>query len=156
MSDLRAIIREVLSEEIAALRTEILGAAQEEQVRVASAVDLTEFAVSILRRASDPAFAAAVREGRIRFVPAGVPAASTTFASTARAASAPPPAQQATLVTTVPAAVPELIKPLITERDIAAIGEGQTRLRIGRQSRLTPLAGDEARRRGIRIERSAT
>lgn len=156
MSDLRAIIRELLAEEIAALRSEMLGAVQEERVRVSSALDLTEFAVSVLRRASDPGFAAALREGRIRFVPESGSTASVVPVQIARPVSASVPAQPATLVTTVPAAVPELMKPLITERDIAAIGEGQTRLRIGRQSRLTPLAGDEARRCGIRIERSAT
>jgi hypothetical protein len=50
--------------------------------------------------------------------------------------------------------VPELRKGLITERDIACVAEGETRLRITKQARLTPLAGDEARRRGIRIERT--
>ena len=59
-----------------------------------------------------------------------------------------------TLVTTMPAAVPELRKGLITERDIAAVAEGEVRLRVAKTARLTPLAGDEARRRGIRIERT--
>jgi hypothetical protein len=60
-----------------------------------------------------------------------------------------------TLVTTLPARVPELLKGLITERDIAGIAEGETRLRISKTARLTPLAGDEARRRGLRIERTS-
>ncbi|MEY9590716.1 hypothetical protein ABIA06_003007 [Bradyrhizobium yuanmingense] len=68
-NDLRALIRELLSEEIAALRAEMRGAVQEEHVRVATAADLTEFALSVVRRASDPTFAVALREGVVRFVP---------------------------------------------------------------------------------------
>ncbi|MBK3666320.1 hypothetical protein JJE66_34535 [Bradyrhizobium diazoefficiens] len=152
-NDLRALIRELLSEEIAALRAEMRGAVQEEHIRVGTAADLTEFALSVARRASDPTFAAALREGRMRFVPEpSPPPRHVPIAQPANASftGAPP-----TLVTTVPATVLELMKPLITERDIAAVAEGETRLRIGRRSRLTPLAGDEVRRRGIRIERSA-
>lgn len=156
MADLRALIRELLSEEIAALRAEMHGAVQEEHVRAGSPAELTEFALSVLRRASDPAFAAALREGRLRFVPAPAPVVSQASVPITRQATVPVQAAPTMLVTTVPAPVPELMKPLITERDIAAVAEGQTRLRVGRQSRLTPLAGDEARRRGIRIERSAT
>ncbi|UVO30711.1 hypothetical protein [Bradyrhizobium arachidis] len=153
-NDLRALIRELLSEEIAVLRAEMRGAVQEEHVRVGTAADLTDFALSVARRASDPTFAAALREGRLRFVPEP-PATPPTIVPIAQPANAPLTAAPPTLVTTVPATVLELMKPLITERDIAAVAEGETRLRIGRRSRLTPLAGDEARRRGIRIERSA-
>ncbi|KRP89524.1 hypothetical protein AOQ72_00080 [Bradyrhizobium yuanmingense] len=152
-NDLRALIRELLAEEIASLRAEMRGAVQEEHVRIGTAADLTAFALSMMRRASDPTFAAALREGRIQFVPE-LSATPPTFVPMAQPADAPFKARPPTLVTTVPATVPELMKPLITERDIAAVAEGETRLRIGRRSRLTPLAGDEARRRGIRIERS--
>lgn len=153
MNDLRSLIRELLSEEIAALRAEILGGAQVERVRVANGADLTEFAQAVARRAQDPAFAAALRDGRIRFeldAPGHTVAApAATAAPRVQAAS-----QSAALVTSVPASVPELRKALITERDIAAVAEGEPRLRITKSARLTPLAGDEARRRGIRIERT--
>ncbi|VDS08423.1 hypothetical protein PARHAE_01607 [Paracoccus haematequi] len=145
MSDIRALIREVLAEEIAAIRAELTAGPRQEQVRVATAADLTQFALSVLDRAADPGFAAALRGGGLHFVPMATPAPGPA-----------PTAQPAVLVTTVPAPVPELAKSLITERDIAAIAEGETRLRVGKRSRLTPLAGDEARRRGIRIERNAT
>lgn len=151
MSDLRALIREMLSEEIAAIRSELLGGPQVERVRIGSGADLTEFALSVLRRAQDPGFAAALREGRIRFEPEGAPA---PYAAPVHPAPPPVVAQPATLVTTLPAPVPELRKGLVTERDIAAVAEGETRLRITKTARLTPLAGDEARRRGIRIERT--
>ncbi|WP_283179739.1 hypothetical protein [Gemmobacter sp. 24YEA27] len=153
MSELRALIRELLSEEIAALRAEILGGGPAtERVEVATGAQLTDFALTIARRAQEPGFLAGLEAGQIRFAPvasAPTPVAMRDFADPA--ASAPPVAR---LVTTVPAGIPELRKTLVTERDIAAIGEGETRLRITRQARLTPLAGDEARRRGIRIERT--
>ena len=146
MSDLRALIRELLAEEIAALRAEI-GAAPTERVAVGTEAELTDFALDVVRRAREPGFLAALEAGRIRFAPAG-PAA-------ARAALPPMPAAAAvTLVTTTPPSTPELRKALISERDIAAIAEGETRLRIAKAARLTPLACDEARRRGIRIERT--
>jgi hypothetical protein len=148
MGDIRSIIRELLTEEIASLRAELLGPATVERVSVGTAAELTQFALSVLRRAEDSGFAAALREGRLRFEPQGAPCAP------ALSVVAPVREPPATLVTTVPAAVPELRKGLITERDIACVAEGETRLRITKQARLTPLAGDEARRRGIRIERT--
>jgi hypothetical protein len=172
MSDIRSLIREVLAEEIAAIRAELLGATgpREERVRVDNAQALTEFALSVLRRACDPGFVSALQEGRLSFLPAGAPTFAATGPAMPMAAYAPaspstmvspatvqPVQQQASvLVTTVPSAVPAVTKGLVTERDIAGFGSDTTRLRIGRQSKLTPLAADEARRRGIRIERSAT
>lgn len=43
---------------------------------------------------------------------------------------------------------------LVSERNINAIAAGTTRLILGRRARLTPLARDRARQRGIRIERA--
>ena len=153
MSDLRALIRELLSEEIAALRAEILGGAQVERVRVGSAAEVTDFALSVLDRAQEPGFAAALRDGRLRFAPEG---GEQGTAATVRPAPLPVsmPVQPTTLITTVPLAVPELGKSLITERDIAGLADAEKRLRVKKNARFTPLAGDEARRRGIRIERT--
>lgn len=155
MDDLRSLIRDLLAEEIAAIRAELLTAGpREERVRVDDARSLTDFALSVIKRAAEPGFAAALQEGRLRFVPADI----STFAAGTAAAAAPPAVQArpSVLVTTVPASVPEITKGLVTERDIAKLPPEATRLRIGRLGRLTPLAVDEARRRGIRIERSAT
>lgn len=164
MSELRSLIRQILAEEIAALRSESPGGPQVERVRAGSEAELTEFALSVLERAQEPGFAAALREGRLRFAPeAGAPAcAAPAPAPPAHVPPAhvppsyapPPAAAPVTLVTTMPARVPELRKALVTERDIAAVAEGETRLRITKSARITPLAGDEARRRGLRIERT--
>lgn len=157
MSDLRALIRELLSEEIAALRAEVLGGAAAERVCVGTERELTDFALTVARRVQEPGFLDALEAGRIRYAPAGAPveaAPSATPAAGRGATPSPSAPQPATLVTTVPAPVPELRKGLVTERDIAALGEGDIRLRVARNARLTPLASDEARRRGIRIERT--
>ncbi len=161
MSELRSLIRQILAEEVARLRTDLAPAPQVERVRAGSEAELTAFALSVLDRAQDPAFVAALREGRLHFAPE---AGAQAFAAPAHAvpAHAPPTyvppsspaAAPVTLVTTVPARVPELRKGLVTERDIAAVAEGETRLRVGKTARITPLAGDEARRRGLRIERT--
>ncbi|MEI2806144.1 MAG: hypothetical protein V9G18_09430 [Albidovulum sp.] len=141
---------------MARLRTDLAPAPRVERVRAGSEAELTEFALSVLDRAQEPGFAAALREGRLRFVPETPPAALVPSHVTPVSRPAPPvpPAPPVTLVTTMPAPVPELRKGLVTERDIAAVAEGETRLRVAKAARITPLAGDEARRRGIRIERT--
>lgn len=167
MSDLRAMIREVLAEEISSLRAELLGRDMVERVAVGNEQDLTAFALSIARRAQDPGFLSALQAGQIRFAPMALQAAapapapapalahvSSSGYSAPAPVAAPIPAAPTPLVTTLPPSVPELRKGLITERDIAAVATGETRLRITKLARLTPLASDEARRRGIRIERT--
>ncbi len=139
MPGLRDEIRAILREEIAALtRDAQIGAPSvRERVQIASSADLTRFAQDLMSRAADPDFAARVARGALCFEladhrPAGVPIVAGT----------PRPASDV------------LDKPLVTERDIAALTGGARSLRLGKGSRLTPLARDEARRRGIRIERS--
>jgi len=147
MPELRALIREILAEELAAIRSGAGGAPAVERVRIADNRDLTAFARDLLERASDP-----------RFAPPSATAASYSLSKGVRRPlphpAAPPPNTPRRSRPCRPRA--ELTKGLITERDIAAIPEGQTRLRVARNSRLTPLAGDEARRRKIRIERMTT
>ena len=138
MSALRDEIRAILREEIAALRSEALPSAPEiERARITSSAELNRFARDLLRRAAEPEFAARVTRGELIFELSLEPA---------------PPG---VAVVTGPSAQAErLDKTLITERDIANLGGAQRSLRIGRNSRLTPLARDEARRRGIRIHRT--
>lgn len=145
MSALRDEIRAILREEIAGFRSEA-GAAPPsrvaEQVRITSSTELTHFAQDILRRASEPGFAERVARGELVFELSRPPAG--------------PPTQPVVgaIVTGPGSKVPErLDKALITERDINALDGSARSLRIAPTSRLTPLARDEARRRGIRIER---
>ena len=53
MSELRSLIRQILAEEIAALRSESPGGPQVERVRAGSAAELTEFALSVLAHIED-------------------------------------------------------------------------------------------------------
>ena len=144
MSALRDEIRAILREEIAALRAEAgQGAPATEQVRITSGADLTRFAQDLLQRASEPGFADRVARGELVFdlaTPAPTPSAPSMPLVTGPARKAPD----------------RLEKSLITERDINGLAPSARSLRIGPASRLTPLARDEARRRGIRIERDKT
>jgi len=155
MGDLRALIKEILAEELSSMRAEFACDAAIERVSISTSADLNRFALSVLDRANDPGFASALRNGRLHFEPV------RNVGTPERAEQLPPAAmrtpatkQPETLVSTIPPKVPELRKSLITERDLAAVANGETRLRVAKTARLTPLANDEARRRGIRIERT--
>jgi hypothetical protein len=158
MDDIRALIRGIIAEEVASLRAEFANSATVERVNVSTPAELTRFVLSVLGRAHEPGFAAALREGRLHFEPMqGAEKSDQHLYVAERPVVATQPVvtkQPEVLVTTVPAQIPELRKSLITERDLAAIGHGETRLRITKTARITPLANDEARRRGIRIERT--
>jgi hypothetical protein len=138
MSALRDEIRAILREEIAALRGNAASPApQVERVRIGSTAELNRFAQELVQRAASPDFAARVARGEVTFE-----------LSEAAVIGAP--------IVTGPASTPPgtIDKTLVTERDIAGLGEGVRSLRLGPRSRLTPLARDEARRKGIRIERA--
>lgn len=139
MSALRDEIRAILREEIAALHDE--GRRAVEVVNITASADLDRFARALLARAADPNFVRAVNSGAHRFELSGaVPAANSGPPDSGR----PKPEAKATL---------EFSKSLVTERDINALGEGIRHLRVSKTCRITPLASDETRRRGIRIER---
>lgn len=141
MSALREEIRAILREEIAALGAEVSQppSRQVERVQIASSAELTRFAQDLVRRAAEPGFAERIARGDIAFELASQPAAIG-----APAIVSGPPRQEPAM----------LDKKLITERDIAGLGNTKRSLRIAPHSRLTPLARDEARRKGIRIERT--
>ena len=142
MTALRDEIRAILREEIAALRREIAPGPAPEQVQISGSADLNRFARDLVLRAqTDPDFAAAITSGTQRFELSG-------------AMSAPAHTYAPQPVARTKAA--ELTKTLVTERDIEALEQSAKVLRVPKKCRLTPLANDEARRRGIRIERFAT
>ncbi|MFX0541198.1 hypothetical protein ACEWPM_005635 [Roseovarius sp. S4756] len=148
MSSLRDEIRSILREEIEALRAEIPQARAPERVQLHGSSDLDRFARDLVTRAqNDPAFAAAVTSGAQRFELLGaMPAPANIPAPRIVTGPANPARAKAT----------ELSKKLVTERDIEALDRDARVLRVPKHCRLTPLANDEARRRGIRIERFAS
>ncbi len=161
MSALRDEIRAILREEIAALRSEIAPGCAPERVQINGSLDLDRFARDLVTRAqNDPGFAAAVASGAQRFELSGGAPLHAAPLHAAPMHTAPANTYTPHIVTG-PAAAPrakaaELAKTLVTERDIEALDKGAKVLRVPKQCRLTPLANDEARRRGIRIERFAT
>ena len=147
MPDLRELIREILVEVLDSLPERQSAGCQRERVTFRGSDDLNEFARSLVERAQDRDFADAVRDGRHVF---DLDHGRQPIRHEERSAQAVP------IVSSVPADVPVLTKSLITERDLAQLGPQQRRLRIGSKSRLTPLAADELRRRGVKIERMQT
>lgn len=134
MSVIRDEIRAILREEIAALRSE--AETSVERVRITSTVELNLFVRDLIARAAKPEFASLVAAGQVTFELAGTVVLAQTIMAGQMSASGP-----------------TFDKKLITERDIAELGQATRSLRLMKHSRLTPLARDEASRRGIRIER---
>lgn len=142
MSAIRDEIRRILREELATLREEAGATAGPavERVAIDSSADLERFARELLSRAASPDFVERVLAGRHRFALAGAGAGRS---APARLVAGAPPL-----------AGPRLDKTLVTERDIVALDRATRALSLPTRARLTPLAKDEARRRGIRIHRS--
>lgn len=140
MSQIRDEVRAILREEIAVLRGEIAGkaATQTENVRITGSADLNRFARDLVQRSADPEFAARILRGELMFDLA--PDTVTHHAPIVTGSASSEPAR--------------LDKALVTERDIVALDASARSVRVARRSCLTPLARDEARRRGIRIERT--
>jgi hypothetical protein len=137
MSAIREEIRAILREELAAL-AEPMPQITTETVQISSSADLMRFAQDILTRAACPTFVANMATGRIRFT---LPEIRPAMPPNAIASS--PVKLGGTL----------LDKNLVTERDILELTSTSKTVRVQKHARITPLASDEAHRRGIRIER---
>jgi len=142
--DLRLVIRELLAEELAKVRTEMAGSAssnrvREEEVSITSDSELAAFVRRLLTLAKDGRALAEIEAGRHRF----------RLRQGARSDPSPQSGRSATSSV-------RFEKGLITERDIAKLPEGLASVQAAKQVRFTPLAQDELRRRGVKIERTAS
>ena len=145
---LSSLIREVLAEELARIRSEKKGAGgsavnagrvREEQVTIAGDGDLQAFARRILTMADNPDERRRLLAGEVVFRLAG---------RSAGGAGASAPGAQ------VAGGVSESIeRGLVSERQVDRLPAGTAVLQLGKEVRMTPLARDRLRRRGIRIER---
>ena len=155
-----ALIREVLAEELARLRAGV----REERVRIGDDADLAAFARRVLAIADDRAAREALENGEFVFrldsgagsaqagpgphdtgggrVRRGREGAAFT-ASSASAESAHGGAGHTEVID----------RGLLSERHVDRLPRGTARVRLGRDVKLTPLARDRLRRRGIAIER---
>lgn len=153
---IRTLIRDVLSEEIGKARREGLmpqaGAApkpkvREEIVTVRSDHDLAQFVRRLAELLKDGRSREEIESGRWVF-----------RLGTAAGASAQAMLQQSGAPASPAAPAPStsrIERGIVTERQIEALPDGTTNLVLGKSCRLTPLAKDRLRLRGIEIERAS-
>ena len=147
--EVAALVREVLAEEVARLRAEKgaraagAGTVREERVRIRSDADLRDFAARVLAMAEDAEARRALAAGRIVFrLDGAAPESGGRSASTGNAARMAEPGST------------EVVEDgLFSERQAERLPPETTRVRLGRNVKMTPLARDRLRRRGIVIER---
>jgi len=142
MSELRHLIREILAEELAkATPLEAAPRVTEEQVSIRSNADLAAFVQRLMGAAQDGRLRADIDSGRhvFRLADHGIQQVQ------AHQPNAPNPG-------VAPAVKFE--RGLVSERDVASLPQDARRIDVGKTVRFTPLAQDEMRRRGIKVERS--
>ncbi|MEV7968833.1 hypothetical protein AB0O34_23020 [Sphaerisporangium sp. NPDC088356] len=177
--ELRALVREVVRDLLPMLR-DAAGKTghQAEPVAIASDDDLNAFALRVLDLARDPARAAALRDGRLRFrlsapdtppaagdaqaipaalIPGGgaraVPAAPTAGGDARVVPAALTAGGDARAVPQRETAVRRHEKGAVTERHVAEAARAGARLVLGRRAVLTPLAKERVRASGLVVTR---
>ena len=136
--EIRLIIREVLTEELANLKRPTVN---EERVVIASDGDLTRFVARLLDLAADAGLRREIAEGRYVFRLGNGGAASA-------------PARHSLTPAAPPSRPVRFDSGLVTERQIERLAEGTRQISVAKAVRFTPLARDRLRSRGIVIERS--
>ena len=145
-----SLVREVLAEELSRLRAERGGAAaskstaREESVRITNDAELQAFVARLISRADDGSFRQAVQQGRILFRLEGAAGPASSGASAASQVSGMGSPQGHTEV---------VERGFFSERQADGLPKNTKRLQIGKAVRMTPLARDRLRQRGITIER---
>ena len=148
-----SLIREVLAEELARIRSEkksaggsVASAARvrEEAVTIAGDGDLQAFARRILTMADNPDERRRLQAGELVFRLAG---------RSGGGIGAPAPSGQVAGGQAAAGPAERIERGLLSERQVDRLPAGTTLLQLGKEARMTPLARDRLRRRGIRIER---
>jgi hypothetical protein len=134
-NELRALIRDVIATELAAVKVAAPATAlAEHRVRIASDADLVAFARQVLALATDPNARKKIEAGQYPFRLEGgqgaVPSATPASGGSAR-----------------------IDKGVVTESTLIKLPRGTKRLQIGPEVSVTPLARDKAGSLGITIER---
>lgn len=145
---LSTLIREVLAEELARIRSEKKGAGgsaartarvREEPVAIAGDADLQAFVRRILGMADNPDERRRLLAGEVVFRLAGRAGGGTGGPAPSGLAAGGP--------------TERIERGLVSERQVDRLVAETTVLQLGKEVRMTPLARDRLRRRGIRIER---
>ncbi|MDY0873753.1 hypothetical protein [Dongia rigui] len=132
---IRALIRDVIAEEVKAVKTGKSPAAAPHAVRITSDADLAAFAKDVLRLAADPQIRAAIEAGRHPFHLAGTTPSAALSPAAATGQSH------------------RVDKGVVTETVIAKLAKGVSRLILAPGVSITPLARDKAKARNISVER---
>lgn len=139
---LASLIREVLAEELARLKN-VAGEPQarviSERIRIANSDDLNRFAQRVLALASDPEKQKSIQDGKHVFELAGSDTPRANPANSSRGSGH--------------GNIQTIEKGFVSERQIDRLPKDISRLMLGKAARITPLARDRARQRGITIER---
>ncbi len=139
MSELKDEIRNVLRQELMLIQQEFKSIKPRvEHVNIHSSDQLMDFVRELLDRAEERNFVDQIKEGALRFE------ISDKINKTDNLKRDP------NLDVRKQASINKM---LITERDIGDLKTSEKTISIWKSSRLTPLARDEIRRRGISIER---
>ncbi|KAA3633041.1 MAG: hypothetical protein DWQ08_02445 [Proteobacteria bacterium] len=134
MPDIRSIVREILLEELGR-RGDVGTGVRREKVSIRNSQDLNAFALRVLELARNEDVGAEIRAGRLCFELDGAPAADRPR---------PRAGGQVGAVS--------FEKGLVTEKHIAKLDRAAS-IRVGKGVCFTPLAKDEIRRKGIKVER---
>jgi hypothetical protein len=146
------LIREVLAEELAKLRSEKdalpVVPLREEQVAIANDADIAAFIQKILKLSEDPSERQKLKDGRITFrLTAGATGPAAAPAATGQSHRATGQSHRAT------GQSHRIERGLLSERQVDRLPRQTKSVLIGKQVRMTPLARDRLRQRGIVIER---
>lgn len=138
--NVRKLIREVLAEELQRVKAESSTAhgVQEETVSIASNADLADFVAKLMKLAGDAKARRDIEQGRRVFRLAG------NAPRTSAPAADPAPANDTV----------RMERGVVSERQVDALPRGTRILLVGKDVKLTPLARDRLRQRGIKIERT--
>jgi hypothetical protein len=143
MSELRHLIREILTEELGKVHEmqSLAPRITEEQVSIRTNAELLAFVQRLLAVAQDGRMRADIEAGRhiFRLVNGGTPQLQ------AYQPTAPAPQSQTPV---------RFERGLVSERDVVSLPQGTRCVYVGKSVRFTPLARDELRRRGIKVERA--
>ncbi|NNE22118.1 MAG: hypothetical protein HKN11_05865 [Rhizobiales bacterium] len=135
---LSTLIREVLSEELAKLKPAATkSVTRKEAVSITSDAELNAFARRVMKTMADPVTKQEFETGRLEFTLSSRDLNATTNNQPVSHGSTEH----------------RIDKGFLSERHIDTLSEGIKRLLIGKAVRITPLARDRARQRGIVIER---
>ncbi len=145
---IRLLVREALAEELARLKggtglraqTTPQPAVREEVVSIRNSAELMQFVLRLLKVTKDGRGRQEIEEGRWVFRLAGGGSGMGTVGTSGPRAT--PGGGSVTIE-----------QGLISERQIDGLSKDTRRLVLGKRARLTPLARDRVRQRGLEIER---